>query len=361
MSKRKRLIDDDDRVRALVSNILDEKRNDWGLGQEQVERAVDIIVLDNIHSHHPLRLFLYAKGILFDDSSSVRIAKYENLLNPDASHLSKSIIEKLERARERLVRIVEFGEKGKVGKLTIFEEFVSDHPEWSSANSFVLFRDHALFSGKKHAYVERIQMRSGLCYMNAPVVMQHYLVTMQRNDHVPMLDMGLYLCQVMNSDDLFMRIWDNRGGDSKAFLEHILIQEPEPVFSSHNCEDDLASLMDRYGPGLVQGFKVEDEFCNSIQWQHLGARGGPSTGLHAMVLVGHRKEGDDNRYLLQNWWKSKPFVEVDAKYLKTCGAIIHFVETPQYEMGSFPINLHDHVECDFLDAPETFSQENKKD
>jgi hypothetical protein len=28
--------------------------------------------------------------------------------------------------------------------------------------------------------------------------------------------------------------------------------------------------------------------------------------------------------LLQNWWKSKPFVEVSAEYLAECNAIIDF-------------------------------------
>jgi hypothetical protein len=65
------------------------------------------------------------------------------------------------------------------------------------------------FSGKAHYLVERVQ--SGLSYMYALVVLQHYLVTMQRNDHVPMLDMGLYLRQFMSTDGLIRHIWDNRG------------------------------------------------------------------------------------------------------------------------------------------------------
>jgi hypothetical protein len=54
-------------------------------------------------------------------------------------------------------------------------------------------------------------------------------------------------------------------------------------------------------PRLVQGFKVEAAFVNSSNWQHVGVRQGSSTGIHAMVLVGHRKDGSGDRYLLQNW------------------------------------------------------------
>jgi hypothetical protein len=321
-----------------------------------------MILLDKattlIHSDD-LRLFLYAKGILFDFGQASRLERYNILLDPDSSGLPSPAVEKFKKGRERLSRIVQKGEEGRDfqnGQANMFEMFVQRHPEWSSDSSFVVFRDHVQFSGKAHSYVERVKL-SGLCYMHAPVVLQHYLVTMQRNDHVPMLDMGLYLRQVMSSDGLIKHIWDNQGGDSKVFLEHILLQDPEPVFSSHGSEADLRSNMERYGPALVQGFKVEATFGNSVQWQHLGSRIGHPIGLHAMVLVGHRKEGDDDRYLLQNWWKFKVFVEVDAKYLKTCGAMFHFVETPQHGMGSFPVNLHDHVECELLDAPESFSPE----
>jgi hypothetical protein len=156
---------------------------------------------------------------------------------------------------------------------------------------------------------------------------------------------------------LIRHIWDNEGGDSRAFLEKILLPDPEPVLSSCDAMANLRAAMNLYGPGLVQGFKVEASFADSSNWQHLGVRAGPSTGLHAMVLVGHRKEGNSDRYLLQNWWKSKPFVEVDSQYLESCGVVIHFVKTPQPDMGAFPVNAHDHVECELLDAPETFAPE----
>jgi hypothetical protein len=347
---------------AGAKDALEVKRNDWGLSQQQVDTAAGVIFLDKATSliqSDELRLFLYAKGILFEKISLVRIAEYNNLLDPHASGLANPFVEKLEKGRARLSRIVQAGEDSEDfqdGQQTMFETFIQAHGEWAPGNSFVVFRDHASLSGKAHALVERVQL-SGLCYMHAPVVLQHYLVAMQRDDHVPMLDMGLYLRRFMNSDGLTRHIWDNRGGDSKDFLENILLPDPEPVFFSPAATADLRAAMNLYGPGLVQGFKVEAAFANSSNWQYLGARVGPSTGLHAMVLVGHRKEGNFDRYLLQNWWKNKPFVEVDAQYLESCGAIIHFVKTPQPDMGAFPVNLHDHVECELLDAPETFAPE----
>ena len=55
-----------------------------------------------------------------------------------------------------------------------------------------------------------------------------------------------------------------------------------------------------------------------------------STGLHAMVLVGVRKNGNGPRYLLQNWWSKKPFVEVDADYLKSSWKL-HKIECANFQ------------------------------
>jgi hypothetical protein len=49
-----------------------------------------------------------------------------------------------------------------------------------------------------------------------------------------------------------------------------------------------------------------------------------------MVMIGDRVAVDTGKtfFLLQNWWKTKQFVEVDEDYyLKSCGAAVYFVET----------------------------------
>jgi hypothetical protein len=81
----------------------------------------------------------------------------------------------------------------------------------------------------------------------------------------------------------------------------------------HN--DDLDILLKSYGPGLVSGFAVAQDFIGD-DWQHLGKyKVEKFEGRHAMVLVGYRIVDGKKRYLLQNWWKTKPYVEVDIGYL----------------------------------------------
>jgi hypothetical protein len=344
-----------------VKSVLEQKKEDWRLDDEQIVRAVLMISLDNAEGQaytNMLKLFLYAKEIRFDERSLFRIGYFDDLLNPDSSGLGTSVVEKLWQGRSRLACIVHDDEKGSDflnGNQTMFDKFVQDHPEWSVGNSFVIFRDHEKLSGKPRALVEKFQLRGGLCYMHAPIVLQHYLVAMQRYDHVPMLDLALYLRRFMSSNDLKRHVWDNIGGDSKQFLKSILLPNSDTICESR--ESNLLESLHKYGPGLVQGFQVEDAFINSRNWQYLGRRKGEFIGLHAMVLVGIRKEGESFRFLLQNWWKFKPFVEVDISYMNSCEAVVRFVITPQHKMGDFPTNLYDHVECELLDAPENFAPE----
>ena len=49
---------------------------------------------------------------------------------------------------------------------------------------------------------------------------------------------------------------------------------------------------------------------------HTGPATGEHIGLHAMLLIGVRAEGESHRFL-QNWWRRCQFVEVDRKYLES--------------------------------------------
>ena len=212
-----------------------------------------------------LLLFLYAKGILSSESSNVRLEEFQTILTGESM-----------KALERLTTIVEKGERSHT-RFTLeadsmFDDFVTKHEEWKGNDSFVVFRDHQDLKGKSHALVERFQ-KSGLCYMHACVVVQHYLVAMNNQEEVPMLNMAEYLKGYMKSDELYDQIWNNKGGDSLNFLEKILKKKPASENISHCSNKKDLDVMDEYlhscGPGLVSGFCVEEKFT-SDDWQHLG-------------------------------------------------------------------------------------------
>lgn len=333
---------------------------DWNLKLDDIQRATLMFTQDfgtNGKVPSKLLLFLYAKGILSTEISSVRISKFEELL------AAKSTVHK--KALERLTTIVEKGEMSptrvNLDVDSMFEDFLIKHDEWNGAEAFVVFRDHQDLHGKSHALVERFQ-KSGLCYMHACVVIQHYLVAMNNEVEIPMLNMAEFLKVHMPADILYQHIWNNKGGDSLEFLKSILKETPESE-SIHHCSNrkDLESMdqcLRSYGPGLVSGFSVSKSFIGD-DWQHLGKNQAKVfEGRHAMVLVGNRIVNGNQRFLLQNWWKSKAYIEIDVDYLISSNATVHFIKERQLEMGDFPTNYETLVECGSgIDASENFVPE----
>ena len=106
-----------------------------------------------------------------------------------------------------------------------------------------------------------------------------------------------------------------------------------------------------HGPALVSKFQVHrPEFRTSTdRTVYTGPATGDVKGSHAMVLVGHRVDDATgaHRFLIQNWWSRKPFVEVDAQYLASSSAMLTFVPTPQPRIPeSFAVNDAAHVELE---------------
>lgn len=344
-----------------ATNLFAEYAEEWKLESDDIKEATQLFTKDYGKDAPPpskLLLFLYAKRILAEEKfKNDRANTFKALLEAETDNRKKAL--------ERLTTIVEKGETTPTRPTSevasMFDAFVVQHPEWNVSNSFVVFRDHPDLKGKSHALVERFQ-KSGLCYMHACVVVQHYLVAMNNDTEVPMLNMAEYLKKYMPGDSLYEHIWNNKGGDSFDFLENILKEKPKAGNIYHcsnlNDLDNMDELLRQFGPGLVSGFHVAENFA-SPEWQHVGEYNVEKfEGRHAMVLVGYRIVDGKKRYLLQNWWKTKPYVEVDVDYLLSSDAIIHFIKEKQIEMGDYPTNLEALVECESgIDCSENFVPE----
>ena len=327
---------------------------EWNLEPKDIEAAAQLFAQDygTISNPSNLLLFLYAKGILSKKSSVIRKRTFELLLAGQTDELNSAL--------NRLKTIVEKGESSpNIEAVSAFDDFIAKHKEWNEENSFVVFRDHPDLKGKSHALVERLQ-ESGLCYMNAGVVLQHYLVAMNNTDPIPMLNMAEYVKKYLPTNRIYELIWNNEGSDSLGFLKDISVTDLDPdmfvsIVNEGLCDPDLATPLKSYGPALLAGFCVTKDFI-SKEWQHLGRyRGKKFEGRHAMVLVGYRIVDGKKRYLLQNWWKDKPYVEVDSDYLLSSDAHIYFIKEKQFEMGSYPTNNETLVECELgIDACEVF-------
>jgi len=304
----------------------------------QVEH--DMIVEEGIR-------FLEGKGV-FSDEPFIGDAHFTLLRNPS---LTKSDKEKNKYAqiRCRLANLV-----------SVQEEVHSDHVaegvhQYSDREFPGYDKNNVFFLKHPDALCQRYQ-KSGLCYMHGPATVQHYALTVNGHE-APMIDLLKFVRDQFTPEQLEKHVFANEGGDSHQFLKSIL--QPNSALESNFglvSGEALATLFDKHGPGLVSQFKVYDCFHKrSSVHKHYGKPEGNYVGLHAMTLVGHRKDEKKGLYffLLQNWWKGKQFVEVDEVYLRECEAQFHFVATVQTEIPQpFASSYGKFYELELLDKAE---------
>ncbi|CAE7796968.1 unnamed protein product [Symbiodinium sp. KB8] len=291
---------------AVVEDHMQEKAEDWNLSKEAIEAAAQLMLSDgqslptDLDERGIMLLFLYAKGISRQKASAERRAEFAALLTPDDNY-------HYEQSLQRLGRLVLEGERSDsvLDKCNSFTRFLDSVPAWQdNAASYVAFRDDPRISC---GLLERVQL-SGLCYMHAPIVLQAYLVAMHAGSQTgasKMLDLADYI------------------------RKHRTARELE------------------FGPALVSGFVVTENFLEAKIHEHLGQDNSTEVGLHSMVLVGHRKESGQDRFLLQSWWSDKSFIEVDADYLAAQQASLVFVQAEQPDIpAQFSTNSARHVELE---------------
>ena len=76
-----------------------------------------------------------------------------------------------------------------------------------------------------------------------------------------------------------------------------------------------------------------------------------------MVLLAVRTESvtGHRRFLVQNFWKGKQFVEMDKAYFEACLGVVFFVKTrqPQEPSGTFARSAGAWVEADGGSSPDS--------
>jgi hypothetical protein len=212
--------------------------------------------------------------------------------------------------------------------------------------------------------VQRGQLH-GLCYMHAGIVAHYYALwhyslkngVKTATPHA-MVDMRKHIRERFDTKALHRHVFDDKGGDSRTYLRSLLLHCSILVC----CRPEVYGVyLQTYGPALVSGFYVHDDFSsNHSVHHHYGSVTGEYIGMHAMVLVGARMDVTHGWcFLLQNWWNNKQFVEVDEQHLESSGAMVQFIKTPQDSMNTHLFTVEGRwCECDMLDKPERMQGEN---
>jgi hypothetical protein len=213
-----------------------------------------------------------------------------------------------------------------------FNKFCTRCPAWSHSGVTLFW--------KKYQNIEDLlvlrRQHSGLCFMHAPVTLQHYLVCISqgRKSDVGMTNIALYIKRYWKGKRLADYLVRDSGSDSYSFFEEINHEVPN---LSENLErvhlnQVSSSFWDRIlsevavKPILVSNFRVNKTFHESGEVSFSVVDNSDFVGLHAILLIGGRKDAaGDYFFLLQNWWLNRFFIEVSAKYLQKSGACLTIV------------------------------------
>lgn len=205
-----------------------------------------------------------------------------------------------------------------------FAKFAQENPHWgTSEKSFVFFRDHHDIQHRPNVLIQRRQ-KSGNCYIHGPIVAYYYLQAMRSQDAKP-VDIRKFVLQHLDVEHL-SKVITRVGGGASRYVFQTLVGDRAKMFpcgfSDNN--NDVEENLRKYGPGLITGFQVEQKFHGDSA-SHGGAFHGPVLGSHSMVLVGIRRDENNKPWILiQNWWRSKQFCEVDSTYFTSANATILF-------------------------------------
>jgi len=277
------------------------------------------------------------------------------LLYPDLSETPEERIhyEACQRRLDQVLRIE--GDKTQdfiPDDVQTFEQFLNEFPNWKDEkSSFIFHRDHPTVKNL-NVLAQRVQ-KSGLCYLHAPEMVQHYVVSLHTKTFGGMIDMSKMIRETFNAQQLEDYIFKDVGGPSDIMLK--LILQPKSIILAGAFKDAMENLK-QFGPLLVSRFEVYGDFDHHSHHHHGMRKNDHFEGYHAMVLIGVRIDSKGNKYfLLQNWWSKKQFFEVDEAYLKSCGPTLYYVETPQLEIPKqFPKYFAKFGENENLDKPETY-------
>ena len=239
----------------------------------------------------------------------------------------------------RAARLVNGDTTDGEGEFTLqdkFKEFTKKYPAWGDAKkSYVFWRD---FPAVEHIsaddlMVARVQ-ESGLCYLLAPIVLQHYLVTCGSGgtEH-QMINAGKFIAKEFTARQIFDHLTKEDGGPSQRFAMQIMglhWNELEVADIRENLflptTEVLAARLKKYGVGLVSYMHADSNFNDGTdKCSYLDDDSNPDGGGHAMVVVGHRTHAGRHIFLLQNWWRNKQLIEVSAEYMAKSKAQVQFV------------------------------------
>jgi hypothetical protein len=218
------------------------------------------------------------------------------------------------------------------GQWQTFETFKAQHP--LNPNFDISDEYFDIFQEGRHRPFRRNQI-FGTCYIHGVVTLLFYLVQRTDQSSTWVIDISRYICNALEAYELLDHILD-KGRDGLKFLKKILALSDGDltcIDPDMNCGYRKGTVIDnlkKHGPFLVTGFCTTRVFKEK-PWAIHNVDSFDEKDLtgekHAMVVVGawEPKDSKETWLLLQNWYKNKQFTWMEAKYIKSCGGVMHLV------------------------------------
>jgi hypothetical protein len=238
------------------------------------------------------------------------------------------------------------------------ETFLNNTPGWTpdeEGHPYIYYRDHVALANRR-VFSDRIQL-SGLCYQHAPIQVARATLSRLRDTDgpEPAVDMTS-LMRAQDGEFLRQRLLYDFGGCSLAYLEAITGYPPKAVAAT---VDSIRTALKESGPLLLHNFHVyqcllEHSACKGVlstepTGELTGSHAMAEPRSHAMAVVGIK--GDT--LLVQNWWRSLPFVEMSLSYASSCyGGFAKPDHRFEAYSATLELNALAHVEVALLDCAE---------
>jgi hypothetical protein len=231
-----------------------------------------------------------------------------------------------------------------------FRKFTDLAPQWSpDANDVdsVVNIFWARYSSEWRQKVLIIrQQSSGLCYLNAVFVFEHYMVAILGGNPVTTTyDVGKYEAETLKGGKMVKFILTGKICSTQETLQTLcrisedqlniislpLKPDKNKIMFEEGCETILREVANQ--PAILAQVKAT-HMANSTDQVIFTEPPGPQPlePRHAMVIVGARKDKKGEYYfLVQSWWENRYFLELSGRYLASCDARVIFLDTSKLE------------------------------
>ena len=220
-----------------------------------------------------------------------------------------------------------------------FRKFTDRVPDWNGKSCTIFWNSYDI-DWRKKALIIREQS-AGLCFLNAVFVFEHYLTAiLSKGTITTTYDVGKYQTKELHGEILEDFLLNGRLSSTLGVLKS-LCSLGDDAFTTISLPSDLDLCKRQYEafcelicqlvitrPGIISQMKAThlSESVEQIQFSDV-----PCSQLdyprHAMLLIGACKKADGEYYfLVQNWWQSRPFLELSGRYLAQCDAKITFLK-----------------------------------